>query len=189
MTVARLLALVIYCFPLSELALAFYRRASHATATTRDRGSLYLLWGAIGVGVTAAVFCQNLAFGRLPVAASVLHPVALAILLLGLAIRWTAILSLGRFFTVNVAIARDHRLVDTGLYRSVRHPSYSGLLLAFLGMGLAFRNGLGMLLMLLPIVAALGRRIAIEEQALHAAFGAEYEAYAARSWRLVPWLY
>lgn len=189
MTLARLLNLVIFCFPISELVLAFYRRASHRTATTRDRGSMVLLWGAIGVGVTAGVLSQNLTFGRIPVAATHLYLASLAILLLGLGIRWIAILSLGRFFTVNVAIAHDHRLVETGLYRFVRHPSYSGLLLAFLGMGLAFRNWLGLLLMLLPIAAALGRRISVEEAALRSAFGAEYEAYVARSWRLVPWIY
>jgi len=189
MIISRLLSLAIFCFPISEVILAVFRRASSGNSTTRDRGSIYLLWAAIGVGVAAALLCQKLALGRIPVSPSILNLLGLCLLVVGLGIRWAAILSLGRFFTVNVAIAHDHRLKESGLYRYIRHPSYTGLLLAFLGMGLAFRNWLGLLPLLLPIVAALSRRITVEEQALRAAYGLQYQAYAARSWRLMPWVY
>jgi protein-S-isoprenylcysteine O-methyltransferase len=147
------------------------------------------LWIVITLAVTASILLQGVRGGRLPWPAAVLDPLALALLLGGLALRWTAILTLGRHFTVNVAISSDHRLVRTGPYRVVRHPSYTGLLIAFLGMGLAFHNGWSLAVLLVPVGAALAHRISVEERALREAFGAEYEDYAAHTWRLVPWIH
>ncbi len=147
------------------------------------------LWAVVFVSVFGSIAAQRTSIGRMSLPASVIDPLALSLLLGGLAIRWAAILTLGKYFTVNVAIAPDHRIVQSGPYRFVRHPSYSGLLLAFVGMGLAFHSWLSLAILVLPITAALALRIVVEERALHAAFGAEYEAYAARTWRLVPWIH
>jgi len=114
---------------------------------------------------------------------------SLLLLVGGLIFRWTAILTLGRFFTVNVAISDDHKIIESGLYRYLRHPSYTGLLQAFLGLGLAFRNWISLVILFLPIIPALLRRITVEERALSATFGVQYEEYCARTWRLLPWLY
>jgi protein-S-isoprenylcysteine O-methyltransferase len=189
MRLSALFSLAIFLFAASEMAMAFLRRAPRTASTARDRGSMWTLWAAIFLGVAAAIWCQFLRVGRMPWPASLLDPIGLLMLAGGLALRWAAILSLGRYFTVNVAIARDHRIVESGLYRYVRHPSYSGLLLAFFGMGLSFHSWISLAALLLPICAALARRIAVEEEALRAAFPAEYEAYAARTWKLVPWVY
>ncbi len=150
---------------------------------------MWTLWAVITLSVAGSIAARRTGIGRMSLPASVLDPLALSLLLCGLAIRWAAILTLGRYFTVNVAIARDHRIVQAGLYRFVRHPSYSGLLLAFVGMGLSFHSWLSLGILVLPIAAALARRIGVEEQALRAAFGGEYEAYAARTWRLIPWIH
>ncbi|HET6463935.1 MAG TPA: isoprenylcysteine carboxylmethyltransferase family protein, partial [Candidatus Krumholzibacteria bacterium] len=112
--------------------------------------------------------------------------IALVLLVGGLALRWTSVMFLGRYFTVNVAVMKDHRVVDSGPYRYVRHPSYSGLLLAFLGLGLFFNNWLSLVIVIVPITMALVYRIRIEEAALGAAMGPEYSAYCARTKRLVP---
>jgi hypothetical protein len=83
------------------------------------------LWGSC---------CQTAPSG-FPRAPRVAGFLALVLVLIGLFIRWTAILTLGRFFTVDVAVHSDHALVENGLYRFVRHPFYTGLLVAFLGVG------------------------------------------------------
>jgi len=95
---------------------------------------------------------------------------------------------LGHRFSGLVAIQPGHRLVTTGIYGVIRHPSYLGLLVIALGWGLAFRSGPGVLLALLLIPPLLAR-IGSEERLLGAQFGAEYEAYRARTWRLVPGLF
>lgn len=88
-----------------------------------------------------------------------------------------------------VAIDKDHSLVLVGPFRWVRHPAYTGLLLAFLGVGLSLSNWLSVALVMVPISLALLYRIEVEERALGERFGAAYERYAARTKRLIPWLY
>ena len=92
---------------------------------------------------------------------------------------------LGHRFSGLVAIQEGHTLVTTGIYSVIRHPSYLGLLINSLGWGLAFRAGIGVLLtaLLLPPLIA---RIRSEEALLRSQFGAEYDAYCARTSRLVP---
>ncbi len=95
---------------------------------------------------------------------------------------------LGRRFSGLVAIQPGHTLVTSGVYGVIRHPSYLGLLINSLGWALAFRSGVGTLLaaLLIPVLLA---RIHAEERLLAARFGAEYDAYRARTWRLIPRIY
>jgi steroid 5-alpha reductase family enzyme len=62
------------------------------------------------------------------------------LLFAGIGIRWISIATLGKLFTGRVLIQRGHHLVRVGIYARVRHPAYSGSLLAHLGVGLAFMN-------------------------------------------------
>ena len=78
---------------------------------------------------------------------------------------------------MNVAIAADHRLIDTGPYRYVRHPSYTGALLAFLGLGLCMGNWVSLLVMIMPIFLVFLRRMNVEEAALLQGLGAPYGEY------------
>jgi protein-S-isoprenylcysteine O-methyltransferase Ste14 len=106
----------------------------------------------------------------------------------GGALRVAPVFVLGRRFSGLVAIQPDHRLVTDGLYGLIRNPSYLGLLVNSLGWALAFRAGVGValtLLMIVPLVA----RMRSEERLLADRFGSEYEAYRARTWRLIPYLY
>jgi protein-S-isoprenylcysteine O-methyltransferase Ste14 len=88
-------------------------------------------------------------------------------------------------FSGLVAIQPDHKLVTNGIYSIIRHPSYLGLIVNSLGWALAFRSGVGVLLTALTLVPILARIVA-EERLLHAQFGAEYEAFRARTSRLIP---
>ena len=175
-------------YGLSEFALSIRKRSSGGNGDT-DRGSLLLLWGAIMVAVTAAILASRFA----PWAHSSLlaraYGVGVLVFVLGLALRWYAILHLGRFFTVDVAIASDHRVVDDGPYRWVRHPSYTGAIVAFAGFGICLGNWLSLALLVVLVGWAFARRIVVEEAALTAALGDAYRAYAARTRRLVPGVY
>jgi protein-S-isoprenylcysteine O-methyltransferase Ste14 len=106
--------------------------------------------------------------------------------LAGLALRFWAILTLGRFFKVTISIQQGHRVIRSGPYRVLRHPSYSGLLLILLGLGLMLGTWLGLAaLIVLPLIGMLVR-IRVEESALIDALGQEYISYAAETRRLVP---
>jgi len=103
----------------------------------------------------------------------------------GGALRIWPVYVLGNRFSGLVAIQPGHTLVTTGIYRVIRHPSYLGMLINALGWGLAFRSWAGVLLaaLLLPLVVA---RIRSEEALLGAQFGAAYDAYRARTSRIIP---
>lgn len=107
---------------------------------------------------------------------------------IGGVLRLWPVFVLGRRFSGLVAIQPGHRLVTTGIYRTIRNPSYLGLLINSVGWSLAFRSGVGLLLTLL-FLPALIARIRSEEALLRLQFGAEYDAYRARTWRLVPGIY
>jgi protein-S-isoprenylcysteine O-methyltransferase Ste14 len=107
----------------------------------------------------------------------------------GFALRMWAILTLDKFFTFVVGIAADHRVVQHGPYRLLRHPGYAGALLTLLGIGIALTNWLSLLLIVAVPVLALGIRIKVEEATLASALGGEYLGYAHRTARLIPGLW
>ena len=173
----------------SEFALGRWRRSSGAGGREMDRGSLSMLWRVIGVAITAAVLVSALRIGpRLPGGVP-WGWAGVAVWVVGAALRWWAIRHLGRFFTVDVAVADGHRVVDDGPYRFVRHPSYTGLLLEFAGLGLALDNPLSLTLMIFPTLLALLHRIRIEETVLRTNLGEPYAAYMRRTKRLIPLVY
>jgi protein-S-isoprenylcysteine O-methyltransferase Ste14 len=96
--------------------------------------------------------------------------------------------ALGRQFSVQVTVQEGHRLVTTGPYRYLRHPRYLGILGFVAGYALVFRSWLGLALAV-PLLAVLLWRIHDEETLLGREFGAEWAAYRARSWRLVPFVF
>ena len=106
----------------------------------------------------------------------------------GGALRIWPVFVLGRRFSGFVAIQPGHTLVTQGVYGVIRNPSYLGLLVNSLGWALAFRSGVGVLLTAL-IVPPLLARIRAEERLLRTQFGSEYDAYCARTSRLIPRLY
>ena len=106
----------------------------------------------------------------------------------GGALRLWPVFVLGKRFSGLVAIQPGHRLVTEGIYRNLRNPSYLGMMVIGMGWALAFRSGVGLILVALTLIPLIAR-IHAEEALLRAQFGSEYEAYCARSWRLIPGLY
>ena len=174
---------------ISEVLLTVTRRSRTQTGTKQDRSTLRVLWLVIMVSVTAGIYAAThwpaaaLPYGRMFALAGVVLFVA------GLLLRWWAIVTLGRFFTVDVTIEKDHELVERGPFRVVRHPSYTGVLLAFVGFALTLHNWAALLVMLVPIFAAFIRRMNVEEEALSRALGSRYADYMRRTKRLVPFIY
>ncbi len=170
----------------SELALALAKRSRSGE---KDRLTLPLLWLVIGSSIWLAFELRaRLPQGTMPYPLFC-YLIGLCLFTAGLILRWWAIVYLGRFFTVNVAIAEDHQLIMTGPYRYVRHPSYSGSLLIFLGFAFCFQNLFSLLALLIPITAAFLWRIHVEETALRANFGERYAQYARETYRVIPFIY
>jgi protein-S-isoprenylcysteine O-methyltransferase Ste14 len=111
-----------------------------------------------------------------------------AVYALGGALRLYPVFILGRRFSGLVAMQTDHQLETRGIYSVIRNPSYLGMIVNMIGWGLAFRGWSGVaitFLLLIPLIA----RMHSEERLLREHFGAEYDAYFARTRRLIPGLY
>ncbi len=124
--------------------------------------------------------------GHIHTGTKLIGSMGLAMLIAGIIIRWSAILTLGKYFTGTVLIKRDHRLIRSGLYKHLRHPAYTGALVAHLGLGLSFSNWFTIVLSSAPYVMAALYRIHVEERALGEAFGDEYLNYSRSTKRLIP---
>jgi protein-S-isoprenylcysteine O-methyltransferase Ste14 len=172
----------------SEIVLARVTLSKSDKAKGLDRSSLRLLWLLIGVSLAAGIYLGSRGIGYIPTGSLAISVCGLILIFLGLVIRWTAILTLRKHFTVNVNIGDSH-LIDTGIYRFVRHPAYTGSLVSFLGLGLTFSNWLCTLVIFVPIFFAFAYRIRVEEQALSEHFGDKYEEYCLKTRRLLPLIY
>lgn len=153
-----------------------------------DRGSS-TVWDVAGaveaVGLALGFFgIASITHGRASLAAA-----GLVLLIVGLTIRWAAILTLGRFFVGTVTIQPGHQLVRRGPYQWVRHPAYTGTVIAHFGLGLAFKSWLSVAFSTLPFVFAALYRIRVEEEALRRRFGVAFQDYERDSWRLIPGVY
>ena len=174
---------------ISEVLLSITRRGRSETGEKQDRSTLRVLWIVIALSVTAGIFvAQNWRAGALPQGRG-FAIAGVVLFALGLIFRWWAIVTLGRFFTVDVVIEKDHELVERGPFKWVRHPSYTGVLLAFVGWALTLRNWAAILVVLVPIFLAFVRRMTVEEEALGRALGDKYAAYMTRTKRLIPLVY
>jgi protein-S-isoprenylcysteine O-methyltransferase Ste14 len=112
----------------------------------------------------------------------------LALFWIGSVIRLIAVFALGHRFSGLVAIQQDHKLKTDGIYKHVRHPSYTGLLVAMIGWVLVFRSTVGLVLNVILFFLLLSR-MADEEKFLETEFGAEYRPYRERTRRLLPFIY
>ncbi len=175
-------------YGLSELYLAFTRH-SRTQAVSKDHRSLFLLWTMTLVSLWLGIqMIWLFPWAAVPYPSG-FYFLGFILFLAGLALRWYSIGYLGRYFTVDVSISAGHKLVDSGPYRYVRHPSYTGSLLTFVGLGFCFGNWLTLLFLTVPIIGAFRWRIRIEESALIEALGEDYRAYMQRTKRLIPFVY
>ena len=159
-------------------------RGRGTTRVKRDRGSaaLILLTVWISLGIALSFGYGNV--GRLP---DWVFYIGIFLMLLGIGVRQWAIAVLGRFFSLNVQVVEDHQVVDKGPYRLIRHPSYTGILITFIGISLAVQS-LGALLVLLAVfTVAFGYRIRVEEKTLLKELGDNYANYLKRTKRIIPY--
>ena len=138
-------------------------------------------------GIFAAVFLFPR--GRIGGPAAPLFYGALVMIWVGMAFRLWAILTLGRFFRTSVLMHDDHRLITSGPYHVLRHPSYTGSLVTLAGAGLAMGNWLSVLIAIMLPLPAFVRRIRVEEQALATRFGDAFEEQKRRTWALFPFIW
>ena len=170
--------------------IAWKVKRSADTSKTRDQSSLNLIvllwWAGIVMDFVLSIFLPKAAIQW---KRTFVFLVGICLMLAGIGLRWYSAAILGKYFTFDVAIQTGQTLVESGPYRYVRHPSYSGAMLSLLGLGLALGNWAGLLVALCCMGLAYAYRISVEEAALTAALGDSYKQYVSRTWRLVPFIF
>src|SRR6266705_4844126 len=160
-------------------------RRRGATRIKRDRGSGALIIFTVFVSIILALSLGYASVGPLP--DWVFYP-GIFLILLGVLVRQWAIAVLGRFFSLTVRVAEDHRVVVKGPYRLVRHPSYTGVLITFIGLALAVQSSGALLVLLAVFGVSYGYRMRVEERVLLSELGQDYAEYMKRTKRLIPFL-
>ena len=182
---ATLFAATLGFWMLVELRQALRGRAE---ATQADRHSLLVLRVCFAIGFLLGALARRAAVAAIP-SSPYLIGLVLLVMWVGVGLRWWCFQTLGRYFTFSVMTSKDQPVINTGPYQVLRHPSYAGLLLILLGIGLTFGNWLSLAAVMLFASIGLLNRIRVEEAALATAVGAQYEAFARGRKRLVPFVW
>lgn len=179
----------ICCWVAFEVGLVVRDVVRRSGRRGRDRGTRAIVAVSLGGSIWAAIFLRGWVSVLDTPASGVFTVVGIVVIWVGLAVRVWAVTTLGRSFRTFVEVDADQAVVTRGPYRWVRHPSYTGLLLVALGVGLGAGNWLS--LVVCAVVPPLGLlpRIAVEESELSRVLGERYRAYQGATRRLVPGLW
>jgi protein-S-isoprenylcysteine O-methyltransferase Ste14 len=189
-TIASIVAfwVVLYVWIGTEVWLSFRKRRLPPGATDHDSGSKWWVigsvWASVAIGLQVAYWVPGTAIksGR-----TTLFILGLVVMLAGMALRWYSIRVLGTSFTCEVSTRPGQEVIESGPYRWVRHPSYTGGLVTVLGVLVSCVNWASFAALLVAL-AGYAYRIRIEERALSRDLGPPYREYMRRTKRLIPFL-
>ncbi|MEO8820954.1 MAG: isoprenylcysteine carboxylmethyltransferase family protein [Ginsengibacter sp.] len=172
----------------SEILISVFMRSKAEDKKNQDKNSLTLLWITIAIAITAAVYISKNYYFLFSTFQAVKY-IGPGLILTGVVFRVIVIITLGKYFTADVTIRKEHQLKKDGFYKYLRHPSYSASLLSFIGFGISLNNWVSLIIVVIPVLFAFIRRINVEEKALTDYFGQEYIDYKKSTYRLVPFIY
>lgn len=173
----------------AEIKLARSNRLDNADISDKEERSQQILWITLVISLILALLFKIMALIPIHIDYLPRQIIALFIFMAGLALRYVAVKKLGRLFTTDVSIHTNHQLIMDGPYRWLRHPAYTGLIIAFVGAGLAMGDLIAILMLTFPTLAAFNYRILIEEKLLLGKFGEIYQDYRKQTWKLLPWVF
>ncbi|MCL4529149.1 MAG: isoprenylcysteine carboxylmethyltransferase family protein [Chloroflexi bacterium] len=167
-----------------------FRRRSAPGAQTSDRRSGFVLWIGIWLGIFAGyIFAFAEKQFAIPWHRTLFFWLGIVLMLMGVIFRQYSIRVLGKYFTTRVAIQPGQTVVESGPYRWIRHPSYSGALITIFGLALSFANWLSLIFVLLIPFLGYSYRVRVEENTLVNALGQPYKDYMKRTKRFIPFVY
>jgi len=183
----HLVLLGILLISTSGLSLQLFFKTQNQDRSSRD-ATLNLFRYTVPLATLGSFGLYYFKVGNFPTY-SVSLALGTGLIILGLLLRWYAVLRLKNLFTVQLAIHENHQLIQNGLFKYIRHPSYLGMITYFLGLGLLMHNYWSILVLLCLPFLAIYMRIKAEETLLLHHFKEEYREYQKHSARLIPFLY
>jgi protein-S-isoprenylcysteine O-methyltransferase Ste14 len=177
-----------YLYGFFEVFMNLRQNRKNTVAASGDKGSLLLLYVLITTGYVLSFSIGATRIGRI-YHWDTFFVVGSVLVIIGLIIRVQSILTLKHCFTYSVAKVEDHRLIETGLYKSIRHPGYLGQVIIFIGISTMLSDWISILLMIIPVAIGHGYRINMEEQFMTEQLGRDYLDYRKRTRRIIPLVY
>ena len=177
-----------YLYGFFEVLMNLRQRGKSTVTASGDKGSLWLLYALITVGYALSFSIGATRTGRMD-HWDAFFAVGVVLALTGLMIRVGSILTLKQYFTYSVAQAENQKLVETGLYKFIRHPGYLGQLMIFAGISISLANWLAVLFMMIPVTMGYIYRIKVEEGFMIEQMGERYLNYQRRTKRIIPLIY
>ncbi len=175
------------------IALFFLYILSGKSSKLNDRGSSLLLFVVIGFiiqfGIPSAIKSQQTGFGFISNNYKIVAYTGVLAICLGIIIEIISIYTLKKQFSVVVKTIENHKLIDYGIYKYIRHPMYTAALLIVVGFGLALANWIYTIIFAIIGLIAFGYRIIIEERFLEEYFGEKYLEYKKRTKKIIPKIY
>jgi protein-S-isoprenylcysteine O-methyltransferase Ste14 len=164
------------------------QRSKSKVTTSSDKGSLWLLYGLITVGYALSFSIGATKIGRI-YHWNTFFAMGMALTVIGFMIRVHSLLTLKQFFTYSIAKVENHKIIEAGLYKFIRHPGYFGQIVIFMGISTSISNWLSILVMMIPITLGYLYRINAEEKFMLEQLGEDYLNYQERTKRIIPMLY
>ena len=150
--------------------------------------SLFVFRFFIPLALLGALLFHYIKTGQVSVAPYLLI-ISYTLVLLGLLLRFFAIYQLGQRFRAHLSIIKEQDLETSGLYKVIRHPSYTGLLVYYFGLGMAMQNYISFIILIIIPFFVVIYRIRIEEAFLLKYYGEKYEKYKSQTYALIPYFY
>jgi protein-S-isoprenylcysteine O-methyltransferase Ste14 len=163
-------------------------KSKRSVSKSGDKGSIYWLFVSISIGYWLSFIIASTRTGRI-YHWNTFFIIGSVLAIIGLIIRVTSILTLKQQFTYTVTKIENHELIETGLYKSIRHPGYLGQLIIFLGISASLSNWLSVLFMMIPVLTGYLNRINVEEKFMIEQMGPIYIDYQKRTKKLIPMIF
>jgi len=177
-----------YLYGFFEVFMNLRQKGKRNVKTSGDKGSLWLLYILITTGYALSFSIGATKIGRMN-HWDTFFTIGVVLTVIGLLIRIQSILTLKQYFTYSVAQTEDHILIETGIYKTIRHPGYLGQLMIFAGLSISLSNWLSVLLMIIPVSIGYIYRIKVEERFMIEQMGENYLNYQKRTKRIIPMIY
>jgi protein-S-isoprenylcysteine O-methyltransferase Ste14 len=157
---------------------------------SEDRGSRnnIIFWWSFGIILGIFAIPNIMPRLRIPGNPDILFATGIFLISAGILLRYWSVRILGNFFRSTIVIQENHKLITKGPYKYLRNPSYSAVLLTFIGFGIGIGNWLSLISLFIIGLISFIRRISFENQALSKKFGDEYEEYKKKTWSLIPFI-
>ncbi len=163
------------------------RQAFNEKSVAQDAGTFRVLMIGSPLAMLVAAAASFLPWAALPFQVAAVW-LGMALIIAGGILRRICFNTLGRYFTGVVVVADDQKVIQHGVYRRVRHPSYTAALLMYIGLGVAMGNWISLAILFVAHCYLYGRRVVAEERALLETLGTPYREYMARTKRFIPFV-